>query len=209
MIGLPIGQGRRTLAQGDILPAGEYAAVRDDARAQLRSVKKNRRLEVGPFAAFYFENYDTLWMQVHEMLRVEKGGEEQVADELAAYGPLVPDGRELVATLMFEIADRERRNRELGVLGGVEDSIRLRVGSETIPGEPERDQVRSTPGGRASSVHFLHFRFAPAQIAAFGALGNEVLLEICHKHYRHLAALSVEVRAELAGDFDAPAESRR
>ncbi len=71
--------------------------------------KRHRRLEVGPDCTFYFENFETMWNQVHEMLFIEKGGEAQIADELSAYNPLVPKGRELVATVMFEIDDPVRR----------------------------------------------------------------------------------------------------
>jgi hypothetical protein len=86
-----------------------YAGERRDRRTKLVEVKKQRRMPVGPDCTFYFENYETMWHQVHEMLFIEKGGEEQIPDELAAYNPLIPKGRELVATVMFEIDDPVRR----------------------------------------------------------------------------------------------------
>ena len=73
--------------------------------SRIAAIKQNRRVEVGPFATFYFENYDTMWHQVHEMLHIERGGEAQIADELEAYNPLIPQGDELIATVMFEIED--------------------------------------------------------------------------------------------------------
>src|SRR5436309_8756316 len=93
----------RKITPADLLAYEKYAAERGQFRKNLIPIKKNRRVEVGPFATFYFENYDTMWLQVHEMLHIEKGGEAQIADELQAYNPLIPQGRELIATLMLEI----------------------------------------------------------------------------------------------------------
>ena len=80
------------------------------ARRIHRRSRRTARVEVGPFATFYFENYDTMWLQVQEMLRIEKGGAEQIAGELEAYNPLIPQGDELIATLMLEIEDADRRD---------------------------------------------------------------------------------------------------
>src|SRR3546814_17702701 len=85
-----------------------YAAERRDLRRDLVAKKKFRRQDVGPVCTFYFENYDTMWAQVHEMLYIEKGGEEQIEDELRAYNPLIPQGRELIATVMFEFDEPPR-----------------------------------------------------------------------------------------------------
>lgn len=184
------------------MPMAEYAGVRKQRRAEASAIKKNRRVEVGPYATFYFENYDTMWIQIHEMLHIEKGGEEQLAGELAAYNPLVPNGRELVATLMFEIPDEVRRDRELRQLGGVEDTITLKVGEETIGAVPETDVERTKSDGKASSVHFLHFPFSAAQVAGFRNPSVEVLIAIGHSNYGHLAVMPAEARKALAADFD-------
>ncbi len=143
-----------------------------------------------------------MWWQVHEMLFVEKGGEAQIADELAAYNPLIPKGNDLVATLMFEIDDAARRARVLGGLGGVERTVTLKFAGETVFGEPEGDVERSTDEGRASSVHFLHFRFTPEQSALFHAPGTEVIVGVGHERYGHMAVMSEAVRKSLAADLD-------
>ena len=83
---------RRALTREHILPIADYAKIRREKRRQISELKKRRRVEVGPFATFYFENYDTMWQQVQEMLYIEKGGEDQVEDEIAAYSPLIPQG---------------------------------------------------------------------------------------------------------------------
>ncbi len=193
---------RHDIARADIMDMETYGEIRRARRREVGAIKKTRRVEVGPFATFYFENYDTMWYQIHEMLYIEKGGEAQIADELGAYNPMIPNGGELVATLMFEIEDEDRRARELGRLGGVEGSVSLSVGGETIGAIAERDVERTKPDGRTSSVHFLHFPFTPAQVAGFSTQRARVVLAIGHENYAHMAVLPESVRAALAADFD-------
>lgn len=191
----------KRITRDDIMPMEEYAAIRRDKAREIAEIKRHRRLAIGPHATFYFESYDTMWRQIHEMLFVEKGGEAQMADELEAYNPLIPQGRELVATLMFEIDDPVRRRRVLGQLGGVEETVFIKVGDETIRGEAERDVDRSTDEGKASSVHFLHFPFTDEQVRRFRA-GDEIVAGIGHASYSHMAVVPDSVREALAGDFD-------
>ena len=184
------------------MPASAYAKVRDVRRLAIREIKRHRRFEVGPFATIYFENYDTMWWQVHEMLYVERGGEEQVADELRAYNPLIPNGEELVCTLMFEIDQRERRQRALARLGEVERTVTMSFAGATVAAVPEDDLERTTADGRASSVHFLHFPITRDQAAKFRAPGAKVILAIGHPEYSHMAVMPEDVRTVLAKDFD-------
>jgi hypothetical protein len=189
------------ITRADILSLERYEAVRADKRADVRAARKNRRVEVGPFANFVFENYDSLWLQIHEMLRIEKGGDPQIADELAAYNPMVPKGRDLAATLMFEIADPDRRDTALGKLGGIEAMITLSFGEHTITGEPDDDIERTRQDCKTSAVHFLHFRFTDEQAAAFKTPDTEITLAFGHSGYRHASVLGENVRNALAGDF--------
>ena len=193
---------KHEITRDDIMAMDAYAAERAERRRAVRAIKRHRRLEIGPHATLYFECYDTMWWQVHEMLYVEKGGEAQIADELAAYNPLIPKGDGLTATLMFEIADPARRDALLATLGGVEDSVTIGVAGEAVTGVPEGDVARSTPDGRASSVHFLHFHFTPAQIARFRQADARVVVGIGHANYGHIAVMPEAMRAALAADFD-------
>ena len=192
----------RKITRADILPMAEYAKVRKDKRAELVAKKKHRRVEIGPYVTFYFESYDTMWAQVHEMLYIEKGGEEQIADELAAYNPLIPQGSELIATMMFEIDEENRRRRVLGRLGGVEQTVTITIGSHVVRGTAEEDVDRTTAAGKTSSVHFLHFPFTADDIAAFRDLSQPAILGIGHEGYQHMAMLSAETRKALASDFE-------
>lgn len=194
-------QAERRITREDILPMETYAGLRSARRQELVALKKNRRVQVGPFATFHFESFETMWHQVHEMLFIERGGDAQVADELEAYNPLIPQGDELVATMMLEIEDAERRARTLARLGGIENTVALTVGEHVIRAVPEGDVERTRADGKTSSVHFLHFPFTAEQIAAFRAPGSTVILGIGHPEYSHMAALPEAGRAELARDF--------
>ncbi len=193
---------KHEITRADIMSMSEYAEERTERRRAIGEVKRDRRFEIGPFATIYFENYDTMWWQVHEMLYIERGGEEQIADELAAYNPLIPNGADLVATLMFEIDQPERRQRVLAGLGGVEGTVTMSFAGETITAVPEGDVARSTAEGRASSVHFLHFPFTREQAAKFRAPGAKVVVGIGHPGYGHMAAMPEAVRQALMHDFD-------
>jgi hypothetical protein len=193
--------GKHELVAADILPAADYAKHRAEHRRRVGALKRNRRIEVGPYVTFYFESYDTMWLQVQEMVYIEKGGAAQVPDELAAYNPLVPKGNELVATFMIEIDDPDRRQRILSGLGGIEETAFMRVAGETIKAAAEADQDRTTAEGKASSVQFVHFPFTPAQIDAFARPGADVVIGFTHPKYGHMAVLAEPVRAELAKDL--------
>jgi len=197
---------KKTITPADILSYTDYEEARPQKRAAMIERKKKRRMMVGPYATFTFENYDTMWMQVQEMLRIEKGGEDQLTDELRAYNPLIPNGKELVATVMFEIEDAARRAKILASLGGVENSMGFRIGGETnseiIKGRAENDLAYTSEEGKASSVQFVHFLFNDEQIGKFRDGKTECAITISHPQYGHSAAVPPDVRAELAGDFD-------
>ena len=193
---------KHELVAADILPWPEYAKARKEHRQRITAIKRNRRVELGPFVCFYFESFDTMWLQVQEMLHIERGGEAQLEDELLAYNPLIPKGSELVATFMIEIDDPLRRARVLSGLGGIEEAVFIEVGGARIPGLPEADQDRTSAEGKASSVQFVHFPLTKAQIDAFRTEGAQVILGFAHQAYSHMAVLPEPVRAALAEDFD-------
>ena len=191
-----------SLTRDDIWDMDTYGAQRKERRKATTELKKNRRVHIGPDATAYFESFDTMWHQIHEMLFIEKGGDAQIDDELSAYATLVPNGRELVATLMFEIDDPVRRGKFLAGLGGIEETVTLQIGGDTIQGVPETDVDRTNAEGKASSIQFLHFPFTDAQAAAFKRPGCEAILAIGHEKYGHMAKLSETVREALAADLD-------
>ncbi|MGE3302952.1 MAG: DUF3501 family protein [Hyphomonadaceae bacterium] len=193
---------QRIITREDILPAAQYAAERKARRQAIVELKRLRRVPVGPFATFYFENFDTMLQQVMEMLHIEKGGEEQIADELAAYNPMIPQGGDLSATLMFEIPDERERDRLLRALGGVEAFLFLDIAGHRVAAEAERDIERTKADGKTSAVHFVHFRLPAAAGEALKQPGARVTLSIEHERYGHIAIVPEATRAALARDLD-------
>ena len=191
----------RAITAQDLLADADYARERKARRAALLPAKRLRRVSIGPYCTLIFESYDTMLFQVQEMLLTEKGGSEQVPDELAAYNPLIPQGRELVATVLFEIEDPDRRAKVLGMLGGVDDHFYLGLGDDRARAVPEGDVERNREDGKTSSVHFLHFPLTDDQAARFRDPSVSASIGCDHPNYGHIAFLGVETRAELAKDL--------
>ncbi len=191
----------RRVTTADIVPTAEFARQRRERRQALLPMKRLRRIELGPYCTFYFECFDTMLFQIQEMLLIEKGGTEQLADEIAAYNPLIPQGSDLVATVMFEIDDERRRAAVLGRLGGVEERFFLQIGPDRVYAEREGDIERTREDGKTSSVHFLHFRVSDAHKGVFRDPRTTIMVGCDHELYAHLAILSPATRAELARDF--------
>ncbi|MED5365530.1 MAG: DUF3501 family protein [Pseudomonadota bacterium] len=192
----------KELTRDDIMDMAAYGAIRMERRREIVADKKNRRVHIGPHATFYFENYWTMWLQVHEMLYIEKGGEAQIPDELNAYNPLIPKGRELIATVMFEIDDPAKRAAILGELGGVEETFFLSIDGAEVTATAETDVDRTSAEGKASSVQFVHFHLTDDQAAKLKGGAGEVILGIKHPAYSHMTILPLATRAALAGDLD-------
>ena len=191
----------RQIVKDDIMPLDVYTKNRKELRKNIVNYKKDRRIALGPYATFYFESFETMLAQVQEMLYIEKGGDEQLKDELAAYNPLIPNGKELTATLMFEIDNPVSRSAFLGKVGGIEDNVFLKINGEEIKAIPEKDVDRTSSKGKASSVQFVHFEFNNNQIEKFNN-SSEIEIGINHKEYSHMTKLSDETIKSLSADFN-------
>ena len=192
----------REVSKADLIPADEYSKNRKTYRKEIVSYKKDRRVSLGPYANFYFESYETMKAQIQEMLHIEKGGDEQLKDELAAYNPLIPKGKELVATLMFEIDNPLSRAEFLNKVGGIEEKVFLKIGDEKIKSIPEQDVDRTSADGKASSVQFIHFEFTDEQVKKFKDSSNEIIIGVDHEMYAHTIKLTDNNKKALALDFD-------
>ena len=189
----------RTITAEDIMATEQYELIRKEKKAEAIERKKLSRLSVGPNAVILFENWDSMWLQIQEMLRIEKGGPEHVADELAAYDPMVPKGSELTATVLFEVADPDQRDKFLRTIGNVEDHISIRLGDHVIAARPEGDIQRTRESdGKASAVHFFHFDFPPEAIAAWKSGEGQAMVVIDHPAYGHAALIGSNTREFLA-----------
>ncbi len=192
---------KREIQKSDIMPLNEYIKNRKELRKNIVNFKKSRRVALGPYATFYFESYETMLAQVQEMLYIEKGGDEQLHDELIAYNPLIPNGKELTATLMFEIDNPISRAAFLGKVGGIEEMVFMKINGETVKAVPEEDVDRTSAEGKASSVQFIHFNFTNEQIQKFKSSDVNIELGMDHKEYSHTTKLSKENIASLSEDF--------
>ena len=193
---------QKIIQKSDLLAPDVYEKNRRQMRKELVEFKKDRRVPLGPYATFYFECYETMLAQVQEMLHIEKGGDEQLNDELTAYNPLIPNGKELVSTLMFEIDNPVIRATFLGKLGGVEENVFIKIDNDTIYGKPEIDVDRTAAEGKASSVQFIHFEFNQNQISKFKGNNVSIELGIDHKEYSHSTKLSESTIKALSSDFN-------
>ncbi len=191
----------KVVEKKDLVSFDIYSKNRKTIRKELVEFKKNRRVSIGPYATFYFESYETMLGQIQEMLYIEKGGDEQLKDELAAYNPLIPKGKELVATLMFEIDNPISRADFLGKVGGIEEKVYIKIGDEKIYAISEQDVDRTSAEGKASSVHFIHFNFLDNQLRKFKELNSEVIIGIEHELYNHAAKISENTKKSLIKDF--------
>ena len=193
---------KREIQKDDIMPYDIYIKQRKELRKSIVDFKKNRRISLGPYATFYFESFETMLAQVQEMLYIEKGGDEQLKDELTAYNPLIPNGRELVATLMFEIDNPVSRATFLGKVGGIEQNVFMKIDGDIIKAIPEKDVDRTSSEGKASSVQFIHFSFNNEQIEKFKSGSSKIEIGINHKEYSHTTVLTDASQQSLAGDFN-------
>ena len=192
---------KRQVEKKDLMPADTYAERRKQIRKDLVEFKKDRRIALGPYATFYFESFETMVAQIQEMLHIEKGGDEQLKDELTAYNPLVPDGKELTATLMFEIDNPISRGAFLGKIGGIEEKIFIKIDNEVVKAVPEDDVDRTSAEGKASSVQFIHFKFNDEQINKIKSGNANIVLGIDHKEYSHTTTLTENNVKSLSADF--------
>ena len=193
---------KKEIQKSDILPLDIYTKQRKELRKNIVDFKKNRRVSLGPYATFYFESYETMLAQVQEMLYIEKGGDEQLKDELTAYNPLIPNGTELIATLMFEIDNPISRAAFLSKVGGIENNVFMKIDGEKIKAVPEKDVDRTSSDGKASSVQFIHFKLNDTQINKFKTFSHNIEIGIDHKEYSHTTKLSNITMESLSSDFN-------
>jgi len=193
---------KKIIMESDVIDIDSYIKDRESIKKRIKEHKSSRRIHVGPHATFYFESFDTMLYQVQEMLFIERGGREQLQDELKAYNPLIPSGKSLVATLMFEIDNPEIRKKFLNSIGGIEQNTFIQIQDQKIYSRAEDDTNRTNKNGKASSVHFLHFDFDETKVKLFADAHSEVSLGFDHENYHHISILSPTVKKSLVEDFD-------
>jgi uncharacterized protein DUF3501 len=190
------------LTRQDLMSLEQYSTAREDFRAKVIDHKRNRRLALGPNATWLFEDQLTMQYQVQEMLRTERIFEaDAIQDELDAYNPLIPDGRNWKVTFLLEFPDVDERRERLAQLKGVEDRCWVQVaGCERVYAIADEDLERENDD-KTSSVHFLRFELSPQMCAQVKA-GAVLSAGIDHDNYRHaVASLPQNVRESIAKDI--------
>lgn len=193
----------QTLTRDDLLSLEDYHRERPAFRARVLAHKQARQVPVGPNATLYFEDRLTIQYQVQEMLRIERVFEaEAIEDELAAYNPLIPDGRNLKATFMLEYPDVDQRQRELARLGGIERRVFCQVaGHDPVFAVADEDLDRTTDE-KTAAVHFLRFELSPTMCSDLKN-GAGLAFGIDHPGYAQPAAEVAEsTRKSLLADLD-------
>ena len=190
------------LTSEDLYSLEEYAKIRGDFRAKVMAHKKNRKVHVGANATLYFEDRLTMQYQVQEMLRIERIFEsEGIAEELAAYNPLVPDGSNWKATFMVEYPDVEERRQALEKLIGIEDKVWVQVERQEKVFAIADEDLEREDGTKTSAVHFLRFELTPEMVASMKA-GEGLSVGIDHPNYRLAVTADDATRGALARDLD-------
>ena len=185
----------------DIYERKDYINIRPKLRKEIVGRKRKRRLDIGPYVTLYFENRDTIIHQINEMVFIENGGRQQIKEEIDAYKSLIPNGKELVATVMVEIDNPLKRAEVLSKMGGFEETFTIKIADKLVSGKAELDVDRTTADGKASSVQFIHFSFTEEDIKIFRDDSSKIELSINHRAYAHSTTLQNETKDELNKDF--------
>ncbi|MEM7079736.1 MAG: DUF3501 family protein [Pseudomonadota bacterium] len=190
------------LSRQDLWSLEEYAEARPEFRARVIAHKKNRQVHLTDHATLYFEDRLTMQYQIQEMLRIEKifvGA--QIKEELEAYNPLIPDGRNWKATFMIEYPDVEERTRELAVMGGIEHTVWVQVGDGAKSFAIANEDMERSDERKAAAVHFMRFELSAEQIADVKA-GANVRIGIDHERQISAITLPQDTRSSLAADLE-------
>lgn len=189
------------ITRDDILDLYQYEKVREARQQEIIALKRRRRVQVGRYLSFVFENRATVWFQIQEMMRVERiVDERKIADELAVYNDLLPAPGELAATMFIEISDAGAIKPVLDALLGIDtrDYVRMEVGADVVVGRFETGHSDEELG-KLSAVHFVRFPLPPSARQAFAT--SEVALVVDHPNERARTVLTPDTRASLLEDL--------
>lgn len=190
------------LSRKDLWSLEEYAEKRSDYRQQVMAHKKNRQVALGPNATLYFEDRLTIRYQIQEMLRIEKVFEaDGIEDELQAYNPLIPSGKNWKATFMIEYGDAEVRAAQLEKMLGIEELVWVQVNDLDKVWCISNEDLERTTATKTSSVHFMRFELSDEMISALKN-GGELKMGVEHSVYTHQLTVDGDTKASLINDLD-------
>jgi hypothetical protein len=186
---------------GEILNIYEYEKVREQKRREIIETKKKRRLFVGGLVHLVFENRDTVWFQIQEMIRAERMvRDDEIQQEIDVYNELIPEKNQLSITMFIEIPDEEERKRLLPELVGIHDHLWFHIGNKhSVRAEADERSKEDYQYGKAAVVHFLKLNLTSEQVKDFAEL--PVRVEINHPNYKAIVEMPEEIKAELVKDL--------
>lgn len=192
----------RKVEMKDILNLYEYEKVRPEKLEMITQLKKRRRVHVGDKVTFVFENFDTVWFQIQEMIRAERMvREEDIQFEIDTYNELIPEKNQLSATMFIEIPDEKERRETLPKLVGIHEAVYLHIGGRyTVRAEADEKSRMDYEEGKASVVHFLKWNLTPEQVEAFKR--EPVRIEVNHENYKAMEEIPEQVKEELVKDLE-------
>ncbi|MEJ7620738.1 MAG: DUF3501 family protein [Aquificaceae bacterium] len=191
----------KKITRDEILNIYEYEKVRPQKVQEVIQLKKNRRVFIEPWVHLVFENRETVWFQIQEMIRAERMvREEEIQQEIDVYNDLIPDKNELSVTMFIEIPEASERKRLLPQLVGIHDHLYFHIGNKhTIRAIADERSKEDYEYGKAAVVHFLKVKFTEDQVEDFKK--EPVKVEINHPNYRALTSMPEEVKQELIKDL--------
>lgn len=191
----------RPVTLDDVMGLERYEAQRDEIRRRIIELKRHRRVSVGDEVTLVFENHQTVFFQIHEMLRAERITDvDKIRFELDVYNATLPKPGELSATLLIEITEQEKIRERLNALLGIDEHVRIEVGPHVIRGQFEPGRSRED---KLSAVQYVRFFFPPEARRAFLDPVQPAQIVIDHPNYQAKAAIEGSVRASLAEDLRA------
>lgn len=195
------------LTASDFLPPQDFLNQRSQIFNSIKNLKKDRRIHLGPDITFYFENKETIQWQIQEMLRIEKGGLEQIQEEIEAYQDLLPQKdphghMNLSCTMMIEEGDITRRKILLQELSNIENSIEIQIGKHILKAQDIQDGIQRTNSqGKTSAIHFLKFTFTQSVIQDFYDSTIDAFILSNHPRYGYRQELTANQKQALLNDL--------
>ena len=192
----------KKISYSDLISNELYESQRAVIRQSIMEHKKTRRVQIGPNMMLHFEDFMLMRYQVQELMRTEKLTEEkEILEELDAYNPLIPDGRNLKVTMMLEYPNPEERQKRLSQLIGIEELVSIEIeGQERVYPIANEDLARSSDE-KTSAVHFLRFEFTEESISS-AKNGAEWYIRCEHLSYKHTRGpIEQQIRQSLVRDF--------
>jgi hypothetical protein len=192
---------RGEIMRSDVIPALRYGRMRSELRKVNAETSRIRRIAMGPMAGIYFENWNTIWFQLHEMLFLVDRDEVRIDEELRAFSLLVPKGQELVATVTLENDGLEKCKPLFNCHNDAELSVSMTFAGERIVGRAEIDAGGSCTSAQGPIVQFTRFEFAPRQVSKFCMPGARVVLRMAHPAWEHVVLMTEETRRVVCRDL--------